>query len=170
MNTIIERLKQEFLNVIPAAIFFFVAFQLLALTMAVILKEYDIEIWNFVAAAIGAFIIAKVIMVVDLLPFVNRFPDKPLIYNVTWKVAIYFVATFLFRYVENLFYFVREYGDLAMANRHLFDNIVWSRFWIIQIWLLVLLLMYCVVKELVRVFGRDRVREVFFGAPQPDIS
>jgi len=170
MNNIFQRLKQEFLGVIPAAVFFFVAFQLLALTRALILKQYDIEISAFVAAAVGALVVAKVIMVVDLLPFVNRFPDKPLIYNITWKATIYFGAAFFVRYIEHLFYFVREYGDLAAANRHLFDNIIWSRFWIVQIWLLVLLLIYCVMKELVRALGRDRVREVLLGPARPKIA
>jgi hypothetical protein len=170
MNKIYQWLKKEFLGVIPAAVFFFIAFQLLALTRALILRQYDIEIWDFFAAAVGALIVAKVIMVVDLLPFVNRFPDKPLVYNVTWKATIYFVAACFARYVEHLVFFVREYGNLAAANRHLFDDIIWSRFWIVQIWLLVLLLIYCVMKELVRVVGADRVREVFLGPPRPEIS
>ena len=170
MHKIYQRLKHEFLSVIPAAVFFFVGFQLLALTRALILKEFDIEIWGFVTAAVGALVVAKVIMVIDLLPFVNRFPDKPIVYNVTWKATIYFIATFFARYIEHMFLFVREYGDLAAANRHLFDDIIWSRFWVIQIWLLVLLLIYCVSKELIRVFGASRVREVFFGPARPGIT
>ena len=170
MQKIYQRLKQEFLSVIPVAVFFFVAFQLLALTKALILREFDIEIWGFVTAAVAALVVAKVIMVIDLLPFVNRFPDKPLVYNVTWKASIYFVAACLARYVEHLVLLVREYGDLITANRHLFDDIIWSRFWVIQIWLLVLLLIYCVLKELVRVFGASRVRAVFFGPARPDIA
>lgn len=170
MNKIVQRVKQEFISVIPAAVFFFIAFQLLALTRALILRQYDIEIWDFFAAAVGALIVAKVIMVVDLLPFVNRFPDKPLVYNVTWKATIYFIAACFARYIEHLFYFVREYGDFAAANRHLFDDFIWSRFWLVQIWLLVLLLIYCVIKELVRVFGRDQLREVFIGPARPEIT
>lgn len=170
MNKIFQRLKQEFLGIIPAAVFFFVAFQLLALTSALALRQYDIEISTFVTATVGALIVAKVIMVVDLLPFVNRFPDQPLVYNVVWKTAIYFVAAIFVRYIERLFHFVREYGDIAVANRHLFDEVVWSRFWIVQIWLLVLLLNYCVMKELFRVFGRDQVRSVFLGPARPNIT
>jgi len=170
MNRIVQRVKQEFVSVIPAAVFFFIAFQLLALTRSLILREYDIELSSFVAAAVGALVVAKVIMVVELLPFINRFPDKPIVYNVSWKATIYFVAVGVARYIEHLFYFVREYGDLAAANRHLFDDIIWSRFWVIQIWVFVLLLNYCVMKELVRVFGRDRVRTVFFGPARPEIT
>jgi hypothetical protein len=33
-------------------------------------------------------VIAKVVLVADHVKFVNRFPDRPLIYNVVWKTAI----------------------------------------------------------------------------------
>ncbi|MGI9232442.1 MAG: hypothetical protein ACR2RD_02325 [Woeseiaceae bacterium] len=163
MNKFFQRLKQEILGVIPTAIFFFVAFQLLALTRTLILREYEIPIDTFFAATVGALIIAKVVVVVDLLPFVNRFPDKPLIYNVLWKTAIYFVAAILVRYAEHLISFVRKYGNFADANSHLVNEVVWPHFWLVQIWLFVILLIYCVLTELARVFGRERVRAVFLG-------
>ena len=163
MSKIFQRLKQEFLGVIPAAIYFFIAFQLLAFTRDLIVQEYDVEISTFVAATVGALIVAKIVMVVDLLPFVNRFPDKPLIYNIVWKTSIYLVAAFLFRYIEYLVPFVLDYGDIAEANRHLLDEVVWPHFWIVQIWLFVLFFLYCVLKELVRVLGRDSVSSMFLG-------
>ena len=167
MNKILQRLKQEFLGVIPTAVFFFVAFQLLAFTRALILQEYGIQVSVFVAATIGALIVAKVVMIVDLLPLVNRFPDKPLIYNVLWKTAIYLLAAFLVRYIEHLIHFVRKYGDIAVANSHLLDEVVWPHFWIVQLWLLVLFLMYCALRELIRVLGRERVRSIFLGPIRP---
>ena len=170
MNKIFQRLKQEFLGIIPTALFFFVSFQLLAFTRALILRQYDIEIWEFAAAAFGALVIAKVVMVVDLLPFVNRFPDRPLIYNVVWKTAIYMIAAFVVRYFEHLVPLAFEHGDIALANRHLFEEAVWSRFWLIQTWLLVLFFIYGVLTELVRVLGRERVRSLFFGPGEPTVA
>ena len=168
MNRIIERVKREFVGIIPTAVYFFIAFQLLALTRALILKQYEIEISTFVAATVGALIVAKVIMIVDLLPFVNRFPDKPLVYNVIWKTAIYLITAFFIRYVEHLFYFVRKYGDIAVANSRLLDEVIWPHFWLVQIWLFVLFLMYCLLKELNRVLGRERLRSIFLGPVKPN--
>jgi len=167
MNKFFQRLKQEFLGVIPTAVFFFIAFQLLALTRFLILREYEVPIETFVAATVGALIVAKVVVVVDLLPFVNRFPDKPLIYNVMWKTAIYLIAAVLVRYIEYLISFVRKYGDIAEANSHLLDEVIWPHFWLVQIWLFVILLMYCVLKELNRVLGRARLRAIFLGPGKP---
>lgn len=170
MSKIFQRLKQEFLGVIPTAIYFFIAFQLLAFTRDLIVQEYDVEISTFVAATVGALIVAKIVMVVDLLPFVNRFPDKPLIYNIVWKTSIYLVAAFLFRYIEYLVPFVLDYGDIAEANRHLLAEVIWPHFWIVQIWLFVLFFLYCVLKELVRVLGRERVYSMFLGRAEPGVA
>ena len=163
MSSILSRLKHELVEVIPPAVFFFVAFHLIAFTRTLMLEQYGIRTSTFVAVTIGALVVAKVVLIVDLVPFVNRFPEKPLIYNVLWKTGIYLVATLLFRYIEHLIPFVREHGDLALANRHLFDEVVWPHFWFVQIWLLVLFFLYCTMRELIRALGRERVRAMFFG-------
>jgi hypothetical protein len=163
MNTMVSRIKKEIVGVFPAAIFFFIAFQLLALTRALILEEYGIQVSTFVNATIAALIVAKIVLIVDMMPFVNRYPHKPLIYNVLWKTIIYFSAALAVRYVEHLIPFVRDYGDLALANRHLLDKVIWPHFWGVQIWLLVYFFMFCTIRELIRVLGQERVRTMFFG-------
>jgi len=166
MHPILARVKHELVEAIPPAVFFFVAFHLIAFTRSLMLQEYGIPTATFVAATIGALIVAKVVLIVDLVPFVNRFPEKPLIYNVLWKTGIYLVAAFLVRYVEHLIPFIREHGDLLLAHRHLLEEVVWPRFWYVQIWLLVLFFLYCTMRELIRVLGRERVRTMFFGPPR----
>ena len=165
MSRILSRVKHELGEAIPPAVFFFIAFHVIAFTRALMLQEYGIRTSTFVAVTIAALVIAKVVLIVDLVPFVNRFPEKPLIYNVLWKTAIYQVAALLVRYIEHLIPFVREHGDLALANHHLLDKVVWPHFWFIQIWLLVLFFLYCTMRELIRVLGRERVRAIFFGSP-----
>ena len=53
------------------------------------LEQYGIEFSGFVTSAVGALIVAKVVMIQDEIPFINKYPDKPLIYNVVWKTVIY---------------------------------------------------------------------------------
>src|SRR5271170_2415313 len=163
MSKFSHGLKHFVQELIPPALFFFVSFQLLAFTRALMLKQYGIEVTTFLAATIGALVAAKVVVLADLLPFINRFPGRPLIYNIAWKTTIYFVAAFVVRYLEAFIHFYRQQGQLLAANRHMLDEVIWTRFWAIQIWLTVLLLLYCTLDELVRALGRDRVRELFFG-------
>jgi hypothetical protein len=42
---------------------------------------------------------------------------------------------------------------------------VWPHFWAVQLWLIVLIFVYCSMRELVRVIGRQRVLQIFFGNP-----
>ena len=163
MSNIIPRLKREILGAIPVVLFFFFVFQLLALTKSLILKQYGIEVSTFLNATVAALIVGKVVLVADLLPFVNRFPNKPLIYNVVWKTFIYMVAALIVLYVERLIPFIREYKNIAVANSHLLDEVVWPHFWLVQLWLLVCFFMYCTIREIGRILGREQLRSMFLG-------
>jgi len=163
MSNFSHGLKHFIQELIPPVAFFFVGFQLLAVTRALMLRQYGIEVGTFMVATIGALVTAKVVVLADLLPFINRFPGRPLIYNIAWKTTIYFAAACVVRYLEEFIHFYRTHRTVLDANRHLLDEVVWPHFWAIQIWLTVLLLIYCTVDELVRALGKDRVRELFLG-------
>lgn len=169
MNKIGKFLRDETRQLLPGLLFFFFSFQLLALTDALIAKQYGMSTNAFLNATLLALVVAKVVLISDHLPFVNRFPQRPLIYNILWKTAIYYGAALLVRYVEHLIRFWRESAGFAEANQRLFTEISWPRFWGVQIWLLVLLLTYCAFRELVRALGRDKIIGMFFREPgQPD--
>jgi hypothetical protein len=157
-----EKIRHEIREFIPVALFFLVAFQLLALTQALMLKEEGIHVASYVAAAVGALIVAKVILIADYFSFVNRFPHKPLIFNVLWKTGVYFFASVLVRYGEHLIHFWRRSGSFAAANRDILAEVNWWHVLVVQLWLLVLLFLYCSANELVRRLGARRVFELYF--------
>jgi hypothetical protein len=169
MSNFIPRLKREILGAIPTVVFFFIVFQLLAFTRALLLQGYGIQVSTFLNATIAALIVGKVVLLADLLPMINRFPNKPIIYNIVWKTFIYMVAAILVRYVEHLIPLIREYKNLTVANSHLLDEVVWPHFWLVQVWLLVCFFMYCTIRELGRILGREQVRSMFFGPGRSDV-
>jgi len=166
MKNLGHKLKHEIQQLIPVTLFFFIAFQLLAFTEAMMLEQYGIRVSVFLKATVGALVVAKVVLIADHLPLINRFPDKPLIYNVAWKTTIYFVASVFIRYVEHLIDSWHEAGGFSEANRRLLDNMVWPHFWCVQLWLLILLPLYCALRELVRALGRDRIAGLFLHNPR----
>jgi hypothetical protein len=163
MKKILHTLKHEFLLVLPPTIFFLVAFTLILATQRLILRQYGIPLMGFGGALIGALIVGKVVLIVDAMPFVNKFPHKPLIYNTLWKTFIYFFAVIVFRYLEHVVPLVIQFKDFIEANRHLFDAIILPHFLVIHMWLLVLFFVYCALRELVATLGRDKVVQMFFG-------
>jgi hypothetical protein len=59
----------------------------------------------------------KVLSLVDLLPFLNVFHGKPLIYATLWKTSIYSLGALLLRYCDFLAPFIFKYKDLGVAIR-----------------------------------------------------
>jgi hypothetical protein len=166
MSTAGRKLKHELHGLIPVTAFFFVAFPLLVLTDALTLKQYGIGTSELMAATIGALVAARVVMITDHFSLVNRFPEKPLVFNIVWKTLIYFIGWLSIRYAEHLFHFWRATGSFSEANHQIFNEIVWPHFWAVQLWMLILLLAFCAFRELVRALGRQRIIALFFHPPK----
>jgi len=128
MSKLFEKLKEEFLAMLPPAIFFFVMLQLVALIRVLMLKGTGIAASTPLQVTLSALILGKAVLVADLLPFINRYPDKPLIYNIAWKTVIYVLVAMLLHYLEHLVDFWRETGNLVAGNKKLLAEIVWSHF------------------------------------------
>jgi len=170
MSKLSSKLKEEFFAVLPPTIFFFVALHIVALVRALMIKATGIAPLSTVSIAVAALILGKAVLIADMLPFINRFPEKPLIYNVAWKTLAYTLVAALIHYLEHLYDFAREAGGIVAGNEKLLAAIVWPHFWAVQLILLVLIVMYCTMRELVRVIGRDKVLKIFFGPmPLPQI-
>ena len=163
MSKVLEKIKEEFLAVLPPTIFFFVALHIVAFVRVLINKGTGIAPLSTISIAIAALILGKAVLVADMLPLINRYPDKPLIYNVAWKTTIYLLMSAFIHYLERLVDFWRSTGGLVAGNEKLLADTVWPHFWAIQIILLVLILMYCTTRELVRVIGREKVPAYIFG-------
>jgi hypothetical protein len=116
-----------------------------------------------VSVAIAALILGKAVLIADMLPWINRYPAKPLIYNVAWKTSIYTLVSAVIHYLEHLYDFARAAGGTFSGNEKLPDAIIWPHFSASQIMLVVLILIYCTMRELVRVIGRQKVLRTFFG-------
>jgi hypothetical protein len=166
MTKLSTKLKEEFFALLPPTIFFFVALHIVAFVRVLMMKGTGISPLGSVSVAVASLILGKAVLLADMLPAINRFPDKPLIYNVAWKTLIYLVMSALIHYVERLIDFWRQAGSLIAGNEKLMSEMVWPHFWAIQIILFVLIAIYCTMHELVRVIGKEKVLRIFFG-PMP---
>jgi hypothetical protein len=165
MNKAFEKIKEEFLALLPPTIYFFFVLGLVAVLRALMLNGTGISVTTPVEVAVGALILGKAVLLADLMPFVDRYPDRPLAYNVVWKTAIYFVAALVLHYLERLIEFWREAGSFVAGNEKMLAEMVWSHFWAIQLLLFVLIFEYCVMREVVRAVGATKLRQLFFGSP-----
>ena len=164
MNKVLIFLKNEFLEMLPPTIFFFVVFHIIAFTRALMAKQYGITIESSASATIGALIVGKSILIADALPLFNWFRQKRLIYNVAWRIFLYVIIILLFQFFEELIPLISKYGAISTASEHLIEEIKWPQFWATHIILIVFLVVYSLATEVIRAVGRNELLEIFFSS------
>jgi len=163
MSKLTSKLKEEFFAVLPPTIFFFVALHVVAFVRVLMVKGTGLAPLSTASIGIAALILGKSVLISDMLPFINRFPERPLVYNIAWKTLIYVLVSALIHYLERLYDFARQAGGIAAGNEKLFAEMVWPHFLAVQIILLVLIIMYCTIHELGHVIGKEKLLRIFFG-------
>jgi hypothetical protein len=161
VNRAVEKLKEEFLAVLPPTAFFFIALHIIGLVRVLMTEGTGLPVTSSAQIALAALIIGKAVLLADLWPPINRFPEKPLVYNIVWKTVIYYVVASFIHYLERLYDFAKEAGGIVAGNERLLSEIVWPHFWAVQIILLVVILNYCVIRELGRVLGEKQMIRMF---------
>ena len=78
MGKVSEKIKEEFLAMIPPTVFFFFTLGLVAVVRTLMTKGTGLPISAPLQVAVGALILGKAVLIADLLPIINRYPDKPL--------------------------------------------------------------------------------------------
>ncbi len=111
------KLKEEFFKILPPTIFFFVALHIVMFVRILMLKGTAVHTSSTISIAVAALILGKAVLLADMVPMINRFPNKPLIYNVAWKTVIYWLMATLIHYVERLIDFWRQTGGFVAGNR-----------------------------------------------------
>jgi len=163
MNRFFLWLKNEIRRVLPVFIFFFLSFFIVSQTETFLLKKAGLRPFSLLDVLIAAALVAKIFLVIDHLPIDSAFSKKPLIYPVLIKTVFYWAAAFLVR-LAILFFpyaFLKEGFVLdweafnARMNWHLAASV--------QVWYLMLFLLFVSFRELSRAIGREKMRKIFFG-------
>jgi hypothetical protein len=158
---IFGHVKRIFFEILPAFIFFFVMFNMLSFSRALILRQYGIVVSASAIATIGALIMAKVVFHMNRLPFLNLYPRKPLLYNVMLKTVVFSIFALIFLILEEMLRFSIKTGSVSAAWEHLVGDINWPVFWLKQVWFIILIAFYCAAMELAHVLGIDKVKSIF---------
>src|SRR5215467_7866283 len=148
-------------HMLPPTVFFFFGFNLILFTRWMTLQEHGIPFTNFFAATLLALLVGKAVLVVDNLHFMRRFDGAPLIQPILFKSSIYWLCVFVLRVAEGLWHFLRDGGTLADFPNFLVAQFSWPHFLVVQIWLMVLFLIYVTAHELNTLFGDGELPRLF---------
>jgi hypothetical protein len=75
---------REFRKVLPPTLLFLGGFNLLVLTLGLLETGTPGNPAHYATATVLALVCGKAVPIADMLPFFNRFPGQPLIWNVLW--------------------------------------------------------------------------------------
>lgn len=152
----------EIKDILPATLFFLVTLHMLALTRSVVLEGEGISVVSTAAATIGALIVAKAILVVELLPFAKLFGHR-MLHNIIWKTLLFAATATLLQILEDFIPRLLQGQGLIEALSTMIGEVQWAHFWVIQMWLFALLFLYCFMSDLFRAVGTDRIRGLLRG-------
>jgi hypothetical protein len=154
---------EEFREALPPIVFFLVGFNLIELTTQLFLADYMARLANYMIATTMALIVGKAVLVADVLPFIRRFDSAPMIWPTLFKTLVYWAVVFAARFLEGLLEYLVGGGTIAQIPEHITEHFSWHRFVAIQLWILVLFLIYTTLKELNTRLGPGTLARMFFG-------
>ena len=149
-------------HVLPPTIFFFVGFNLILWTKRLILEEHGVEFRGLFTATLAALLVGKAVLVTDKLPFMRRFDGAPMIQPILFKSVIYWLCVLMVRLAEVFVSFLAAGGAVADFPTYLVEHFSWPRFLSIQVWLMVLFLVYVTIHELNMLIGDGELYRLFF--------
>ena len=162
VSATIKAIGHELGEMLPPVVFFGLGFNALVQTLQVMSEGSGTQTTSHLTASLGALLVAKGILIADLLPFLNRFRHRARIFEVIWKGGIYYLSTALLHVLERLVSAARAEGTFAAGFEKALQSFDWSNFWIVQMWLAILLFSYTAMMTMVRDLGHASLFEAFF--------
>lgn len=163
---IVKKLERETISAIPAIIYFLIVLNLIYFLGALARQPGDIRYFSFLEVTIGALIIGKVIVIINCFSFINAYPNKPMIYNIIWKLFIYILSINILCFMHVLIHLSIKNKSLIYAMHKLTFDIELPIFWSTEISLVLVFLAYLMFSEFVRVLGKKKMMHLLFGTKE----
>jgi len=135
----------------------------LATYSMLLLEKFEISYFTYGAALLNALIITKIILIGEAVHFGKKHEAKPLFYSCVYKAFVYGVLVFAFHVVEEVIKRLIHGKDIVGAFREVRIDDLLAR----SVIIFLTFIPFFAFRELGRVMGPDKLRDVFFriGAP-----
>lgn len=120
---LLSALKHEIKDVALVSLYFFFCFSIVLTLKKLLLADYHVKVQALSTAAIGALIVAKIVIVLDKTRAGARFDARlPLGLTALYKTLVYALATFAVLFLEKLFHAYRETGLFVQAVTEVWEQ------------------------------------------------
>ena len=160
-QTLKQKAKHELIEYALNVVYLSIVFAAFTIYRRLILASYDISYTNYWVAVIEALILGKVIMIGGLFRLGRSLEDQPLIYSSLYKTAVFCLFCAAFTVAEHAVVGWWK-GEGLAAGLHEIADKGGHEILANTLMLFVSLFPFFAFKELGRVAGRDRLKEIFF--------
>jgi hypothetical protein len=151
-------LLRELREMLPPTIFFFIGFNLILLTTNLLIADYGATVGSFMLVTGGALVVGKAVLVANATQSIRRYDRAPLIRPILFKTVFYWAVVLVARLLEHwIRFWLVEHHPLGTFLPHMVATFDWHRFIAIQLWILVIFLIYEVAAELNHLFGKGEL-------------
>jgi hypothetical protein len=152
-----KRITHEFQQLAILTAYLAVFFCVLDTYSMLLMNKFHISYFVYGAALINAVVVAKVILIGEVIHAGTRFEKKPLLYSAIWKAFVFGWLVFALHLLEEMLEHLIHGQSVAAAFRDMrLDDLLMRT--IVIICAFVPLFIF---RELQRVIGGDRLRDIF---------
>lgn len=163
MARIVAKVLEEIRKILVVAVFFSAGFCLIHVSNQLLTEGSHVEIASLARSIFGGLLVAKVLLSVNVLPFVDAFPGRPLLPNIMWKSSLYVAGCVTFLYVEPLLKNLFRGAGVFASHSHALQELMLPRTWATMIWVGMLMTAFVTLQELTRVIGKEQLKHMIFG-------
>ena len=156
-----QKAKHELIEYAVNVAYLAIVFAAFTWYRRLILASYDIDYTNYWVALIQALILGKVVMIGGIFRLGRSLEDKPLIVSSLYKTAVFCLFCAAFTVVEHTVVGLWS-GEGIGGGFHDFSEKGSHEIVANTLMLFVSLFPFFAFRELGRVFGRERFRDIFF--------
>ena len=157
-----KKLLHEIKSIARISSYFAIVFLLMMVMKKLYLEDYDIAFTGISQALIGALIMAKVIVLVDLISFGGWLKRLPVIYDVVFRTIIYSLGVVIVIVLEKAFEKRHEAGGFIDAIPYVLSHRDIYHVWAQAIGVSLSLLAYNAFSIFQKRLGEKGVSKLFF--------
>lgn len=163
----IEKIKHELVSVIVLTLYFLVWISFLMLLKYLLLAHYAVGTLDMSKAVIGALVLAKVVLVLEYVPFGKRVRAQAAWVDVVLRTAFYTAGVFVVMVLEKAFESRREADGFMQAVVVLFHDVAIYHLLLSLICVSAALLSYNIISVLHKNLGKGVMLRML-RSPLPD--
>ena len=131
-----------------------------------------IQFGGFLLATTSALVVGKTVLVANMMPFMRRFDHEPLVKPILFKTAVYTLFVFVARLLEALIHYLIQGGHIGSGGfvHELLGSFSWNHFIAVQMWILVLFLVYVTASEVNDRIGDGELFRMLFTRPLAELK